>query len=186
MNIWIGHKELAELLLSMDCDEILERLKGTCPEGSTSASGSPTREAGGGPDANKMSDRALPFPDQGWGAIPQLLDYLDDRAAEHESDVRHFATYGHPQTVEYHREMAAAFRLWASAVREIASLTQSVVDGAEENRRCELLCGPSCADVRRDVGHLCHACPMRGKREERSVSGNDQGLGRRSSDSDPT
>lgn len=99
MRIWIGNEELAELLLSMDSEEALERLKGTAPEGSGPATGSADRVAGkepgegpecreGGTTDRNRESHAVPPGEVSDEVIYQLLALWKSRVPEMEQRSR--------------------------------------------------------------------------------------------------
>ena len=176
MKIHIGNEELAELLLSMDSEEALERLQGTAPAGFTPASGSRTRVAGRKPDASLTSDSAPPFPDQATGELQRLIHEWREAAAAHGSMASGLRkAYGSNDAATCQEKQAAVYR---QCCRDLMAVlcseprAQSDSEEVEEAGCLELddglvVCQSTGLPVRR-----CSDCPSRGKRTERSGSGN--------------
>lgn len=130
-----------------------------------------------GDKATKIHDSAAPLPEQGWGVIPEIIDYFEDKAALHAKSAADYSAMPDAFLSESHEKMAAGCRRYASALREITPRTQSDVS---EDVVCPT-CGRSPAAV---ITYFAGPpkvvwdclCGTGVIEAERSGSGNDQGM----------
>ncbi len=177
----------------------LERL--APPKGSDSGDLLPDTRSGAGDKSTKSDGSEKPLPDQGWGGMASLIDYLEDEAASYE-DEGDRTEFESDESGRLSFEKAAVFRRWVAMLNGMLPRTQSVADGDEVEAaiKTALAClrgmAAACdqaAEVQENHGIPDGAKASRTKaaacrdafqvleslltelsRKERSVSGNDQ------------
>lgn len=158
--------EILKLAKALGRDEAIKRL--VPPQGSDSGDLLPDTRSGSQQVDTTNSGSEKPLPDQGWGAMAGLLQYLEKLAAFRHEESLTYCGDDHVMVKSIARQHAAQFTKWADAVRAMAPRTQSVAD-ADESECCD---SPALGYLN-GVLHCinCHAdIPM--SRKERSVSGN--------------
>lgn len=145
--------------------------------GSSLASFSRTRGAGRKHDATTDHTTAPPFPGQGGGGVQRLVDQWNDEAEICDTKATRGEKWGSFYKTKDLRKKAAVLRLKASELEtalRTEPLTQSEAGGVEECPKCQGRIIENWSNGNR-VCHRCHHTWARGRRRERSGSGNDQG-----------